>query len=223
MSELKNLQMQAQSLKATIAKVQRSLLERENAVNEKMNTMLEPGILSSFSTFRRLPFYLAPGNVGEINDVVWPYWFVTEPVLVPASSNGAPVQRSFQINAVAGFNLIYMTKTVYQRVNIAPGQVAYEYLNPDDPAGAGSTFGLSYALRDSSSQREFMNGPISLDHVGSPRFPTYSAAPQYYRPNSNLQVLFFNESALDYVVSMQLFGLRVREDQVRTLVETLEA
>jgi hypothetical protein len=216
------LKSKVDELKTQIARMSRALLNKENGVRELENKVSTPPIVSSYGAFTKLPFYLAPGNVGEINEVVWPYWIPTPMILVPSSAAGASVNTGFQVNAVAGFNMIYFTRTVFQRIDLGGGNFSYEYFNPEDPLLLGNNFGLSAVFRNGSSEREFMNTPIDLDHMGDPLYPHYFASPQFLDPSTNFQVQFFNNTPIDLFVSLQFYGLRVRLDQVKRLMATME-
>ena len=168
------------------------------------------------SNLDKLPGMLRPGNVGDINRVIWPFWFTFTPApeLAPGESSSA----SFAVTQEASFVAMAITKTVH---NLTVGPT-YTYVDPGDETGAGETPGLSFFLRDAQSSRVFMQSTIELDHIGAPRFPTILAQPMLFLPNSVVEAGYTNSNASNtYVPFVTLFGYRLRieeSEKIRSLV-----
>jgi len=157
---------------------------------------------------KSLPKWLRPGNVGEINDVFWPFFFTFDQVILPPQSS---VSSVLTVTKEAGFIWINMIKSIFSK---DPETMYLTWINPDDETAAGKTPGLKWSLRDANSTRQFSNIPIDMDHVALPRFPTTHPKPQYFMPNANVEITYFNTHATNYYVAfMTLQGYRIRQPE----------
>jgi hypothetical protein len=214
----KFLQDEKRRIQLEIAKADASLSARERALNEKasrlrQNQVKNMGSMDLETNLRNnLPKGLVPGNVGDINRVIWPFYFTTTPGTI--GPNGALV-TSISISQEAGFIMTHFSKVVYKE---APAGT-YTYVDPDTNTGAGEAPGLRMAFRNNQSQMTFVNVPMNVDHVGNPRWPTKMDSPLYLFPNSIFSVLFTNnDPAAIYVPSVAFFGYRLRsEESMRAL------
>lgn len=158
---------------------------------------------------------LTPGNIGDINSVIWPYYFTTD---VPDTPLGADETflTGFSVTQEAAFIMMSYTKSVYLVDGEEPNQT-YTYLNPD--MQQPSAPGLVFTLRDGSSSRQFYNTPMNMDHYANPRFPTKLPRPVMFLPNQVVQIAFTNrhESNL-YIPMITAFGYRIRIDQAQNLL-----
>lgn len=192
---------------------QKSLSVQEQRVKENMLKDSDPMSLKQ-NLQTKLPNYLAPGNVGDINRVIWPFYFTTDKVIVPPETN---IRTSFTVTQEASFVWMYYTKTV---LVLDTDTNAESYLDPDGVNNFAS--GLSFTIRDPQSQRQFFNRPIDLDHVGNPRWPSTLPAPQLVLPRSSLEVQFFNDDAeTTYIPSLTFFGYRIRMENANELLSTV--
>lgn len=208
------LQNQVSNLTAAVLKKELDLMKREK---EREERMASSGLKEHFSA---LPFYLAPGNVGDINNVIWPFWFSTPVVQVPIDSQ---VPTGITITQEAAFIAVMMTKTIFQRdtTGLPVGQARFEYFDPNDPAGTGETEGLRVSFRDATSTRVFVDRTFNVDHIGNPRFPTWLPAPQLFMPNVNVDVIFENAAVQEYWASISFYGLRIRIDQAQEILSNV--
>lgn len=165
---------------------------------------------------RNVPAQLMPGNVGDLNRVIWPFWFTfSAPELAPGQSSTGQLS----ITQEAAFIWMAFTKTVFKKTT---GPTAYTAIDPAQEDSTGSANGLTFQLRDSQSSRVFSQGLISLDAFGDPRYPSVLQTPVMFLPNSTVEVTYNNADATaTYVPYITLFGYRVRlqdAEQILSLV-----
>src|SRR5438445_6833223 len=166
------LQDQATSLNASIQKKIQRIQQKELRLK---NQMLNPTSLESFETRAagNLPSWLAPGNVGDLNKVVWPFLFVSTQA-APLIPNGN-ITTQISVTQEACFVFTHFTKSVYSFDSVTN---AVQYIDPNTNDDTGLADGLQFSIRDAQSTREFFDGPADLDFFGNPRFPTKLPAPQ---------------------------------------------
>lgn len=166
---------------------------------------------------RNMGNFMIPGNVGDINKVIWPFFFSTD--VTQRVTPGSNVRSAFTVTQEASFVCMNYIKTVYvvdDTVN--PEQLVY--VDADNP-NEGSP-GLSYLIRDAVSSREFFAQPQSVDQIGNPRFPFVWPTPQIFLPNSSVEVNFFNENVDNiYEVTLTFFGYRMRFEGDQRILSTI--
>lgn len=205
---LNKLMGDADQLQEQINRMAVSLLTRENDLAQKQMAL---------DRLKKLPFYLAPGNVGDVNRVIWPFWFGTVRADV-AASPAASVSTSFSVTQEAAFVAMSYTKAVFLKT---AGPFNVSYLDPTYTNGAGKATGLSFRFRDAQSTREFMQAPIDIDNFGNPLFPTKLPSPMLIMPRATIEVGFDNASANDYVVFLSFFGYRIRLEDAQNILSTV--
>ncbi len=177
----------------------------------RQSSMMESPVQSVQKQFDQLPGWLAPGNIGDINKVIWPFWFTFQAPIMTANSQGT---GSIAVTQEAGFVAVTMTKAIFADV----GGGAYQYQDPE--AGAYAP-GLSFTLRDAISTRQFMTQPVAASHLGNPRFPFSFPTPMFFLPNGVVEVQWFNNSATTYVPFLSLFGYRIRIEDAANMMSTV--
>lgn len=210
LAELNRLKNQVQSLEQMIdskaaAVAQRESLLRQGQVPNNSAQNLQ------FNLRQNLNPLLAPGNIGDINNVIWPFYFTTE---IPDESIAAneTFQTGFSVTQEAAFIWTSFTKTVY-----LDDEGSWGYLNPD--GDQPSAPGLTFTLRDGSSSRQLFNTPMNIDLYGNPRFPTKLPRPIMLLPNQVMQIAFVNSNPTNaYVPFITAFGYRVRIEQADKLL-----
>lgn len=215
-----NLKRQLERMKSLVAKEEHYLIQKEKSLKERENRLkqlvlkdTQPQNLKA-NIKAHLPNYLAPGNVGDINRVIWPFYFTTDKVEVQPNSNQ---RTSFVVTLEASFVWMYYTKTVFVKDAVSGEE---SYLDPDDTSSFAS--GLSFFMRDPQSQREFFNRPIRMEHVGNPRWPSTLPAPQMILPRSTIEVNFINETDdTIYIPQITFFGYRIRMEHQQELLSTV--
>lgn len=208
------LKQKADQLKAQISTLAAVLMKKETDIERKKVALSNLKAVSTISKKPELPFFMTPGNVGDVNSVLWPFYFTTERVIVPPASQ---INAGFSVTQEAAFVMIAFTKAVFLREE--EPALNYTYLDPDAPAYGGKAQGLSFTFRDSQSTREFVSTTLDLDHVGNPRFPTYLPAPMLMLPNSNLQITWNSQNNEDqtFVPFLTFFGYRIRIEDAKQI------
>lgn len=211
---LNNLRNQVSSIKNIVDSKANAVAAREAQVRQLQVPMNNARDLEK-NLQRNLGPMLAPGNVGDINQIIWPFYFTTE---VPSSSlaQNETFQTGFSVTQEACFVLMSITKVVY--LESAPNE--FVYADPNDySVAANSCPGLQFTIRDGSSSRQFFNFPMEMSHYGNPRFPTKLPRPIMFLPNQNVQIAFTNtHESNKYLPTITGFGYRMRiEDAQRFL------
>lgn len=158
---------------------------------------------------------LTPGNLGDINRVIWPFFFTTD---TPEESIGQnqTFQTGFSVTQEAAFILMSFTKTVYLETD----ENEFTYADPNDSSIANNLCpGLTFTLRDGSSSRQLFNTPIEMGHYGNPRFPTILPRPIMFLPNQNVQIAFTNTHPTNlYLPKITCFGYRIRVEDAQNFL-----
>jgi len=141
----------------------------------------------------------APGNVGDINDVIWPFWFTFDSRDIAANQS---FQSSVTITQEAAFIWRYSMVSVYE-----PGLDGAAVL-ASGPSIPNALFKL---LRDPQSTRIFHDLPETISGY-DPNFPYFLAAPMLLMPNSAMQLNLSYEGGLanSYRPIHSIFGYRIR-------------
>lgn len=161
---------------------------------------------------------LMPGNVGDINKVVWPFWYTfTAPELSPGvSSNG-----SFTTSQEAAYIWLSFTCVVFKRTGIGPNY-DYSAIDVNDESANGDINGLNIVFRDAQSSRVFQKNPMPIEAVGNPQFPTVLRSPVMFLPNSTVECLFTNNDSTNvYVPFVTFFGYRVRIQDAQNILSLI--
>lgn len=213
-----NLVAKLQELERAVM-LQKQYNDKRTAELDRLENTLRQGLVPNKSTqdlerniSRNMMNAFVPGNVGDINKVLWPFWFSTDLTLLEPGQN---VPLRFSVTQEAGFAYMSLTKTVFDFDDVTN---ELTYVDPDEPV-IGESPGLSYILRDPQSGREFHNIPQSLDMVGNPRWPAALPVPYFYLPNSNVEFSVINSHPTNiYYVQITLFGYRVRVEDARQIL-----
>lgn len=162
---------------------------------------------------------LMPGNVGDINRVIWPFWFTTEDVKVAPSQ---AINANFTVTQEAAFVMLSMTRAVFVEESGQANAGQYQFIDPDAVGAAGKTNGLTFTIQDSQSSRSLMNTPWNINQVGYWKKPTVFPTPVLFLPNSNIEVTWQNDNqANTYRPKLTFFGYRVRIDHAKDILSTV--
>lgn len=203
-NKLKSLNDQFNKEKAALEQ-----LERQTSAGHVSNTGPR-SMLHNMSS--ALNPYEMPGNVGDINRIVWPFWFNSDDIILGPNQGG---QSNISITQEAGFILLYYTASVFQE--IAPGE--YAYVDPEAVGSAGKANNLNFEFMDSSSSRRFMNRPMAISSVGYWKQPTTLPQPLFFLPNSNIQINYSNDDQFTvYRPRISFFGYRFRLDNAKDVL-----
>jgi len=162
-----------------------------------------------------IPTKLMPGNVGDINRVIWPFWFTfTAPELQPNQTS----QASFSVTQEAAFIWMAFSKVVFKRTGGGPYSYTAIDSNQEDPS-VGEANGLTFQFRDAQSSRVFSQQPVPIDAFGDPNFPSVLQTPVMFLPNSTVECLYSNsDSSAIYVPHITMFGYRVRLENAEQIL-----
>lgn len=216
-SQLKELQIlrdQVTSLAQFVESKEKQIKQQESLIAQGQMPSNAPQNLQ-YNLQHSLGPLMAPGNVGDLNSVIWPYYFTTE---TPDSSlaPNQTFQTGFSVTQEAAFIMMSFTKTVYLDT---AGQWGYldENLNPSAP-------GLQFTFRDGSSSRQLFNTPINMDLYGNPRFPSKFSRPIMLLPNQVMQIQFINTHPTNsYVPFITAFGYRIRIEEAQKFLSLVYA
>lgn len=157
-----------------------------------------------------------PGNVGDINRVIWPFWFTTSKVTLAPNQS---INANFTVTQEAGFVMMSYTRAIFMEAAQAGNFVL---IDPDQPNGSGKANDLSFTIRDSQSSRIFNNIPQNANQVGYWKKPTILPTPQLFLPNSNIQISWQNNSQTNtYRPFLSFFGYRLRIDHAKDILGTV--
>lgn len=216
MQMLSQLQFQTDSLSNIVSSKASSLSQKESLLRQGQLPVNGPQDLER-NMSRNLGPTLAPGDLGDINKVIWPFFFSTELPNTAIAPNQT-FQTGFSITQEAAFIMMAVTKTAYVQNVVDPDK--FTYADPNDPSlGFDSTPGLSFTMRDGSSSRQFFNQPIGLSQYGNPRFPTKLPRPIMFLPNQSIQIAFINSHASNvYLPFITVFGYRMRIEDAQNFL-----
>ena len=121
---------------------------------------------------RILPAGMVPGNVGHMNEVMWPFFHVVtiDFGLNPTYSNSTRQAQSFQVTQEACLLLSKITRKSY----------SYD--------AAGELAPLQVTLRDRQSSRQLNDRPIPLQMFGRKSCPSILPTPYLIMPNGFFEV-----------------------------------
>jgi hypothetical protein len=186
MAELQKLRQQVSSLTQFVQAKSNNLSQRESLMKQNYQQTMNSRSLESNLSQTLGPMF-APGNLGDLNKILWPYYFSTEIPTFSIAPN-TTFQTGFSVTQEAAFIWMSYTKAVYLETPDGGG-VQWTYLNPNQGSGVGNFApGLTFSLRDGSSSRQFMNTPMNMGAYGNPRFPTKFPISMMLMPNQVMQI-----------------------------------
>lgn len=160
---------------------------------------------------------LRPGNVGDINKIVWPFWLTTTDSIINPNSTK---QGNITVTQEAAFIWISYQKVVMLEDPFDSQE--YQYVDPDQPGASGKSNGITFSMRDSQSSRTFMNTPLEMDLIGHWKYPSVLATPQLMLPNSNMEFNYNNNTTdTRYRPFITLYGLRVRIEDAKNILSLI--
>lgn len=212
---------QLDTMRKQVVAIQKIVDSKEQAISVQESKLRQGQMPNNsaqnlqFNLSNSLGPLLTPGNIGDINSVIWPFYFTTDRPDSPIDP-GQTFLTGYSVTQEAAFIFMSFTKTVYLVEGEDPNE-SWTYL-PPAPFQASAP-GLVFTLRDGSSSRQLYNTPTNLDHYGSPRFPTKFPRPVMLLPNQVMQIAFTNTHASNrYVPFITAFGYRIRIDEAQKLL-----
>jgi hypothetical protein len=217
--KLNNLQVQVAQMQAANNAKNSQLNMREAALRQ--GTVPVNGPQDVMTNLRNvLPDYLVPGNLGDVNKVIWPFWFTNITPELPAAVGGTQSQATAMVTITqeAAFIITAFMKSVFLHDTIAN---TFTYVDPSNFGQAGQTPGLSMTIQDAQSSRVFMSNPIDLDTVGDGIYPQELPTPIMFLPNSVIKTQLFNSSASAYVPWITYLGVRCRIEDAQRIMSLI--
>jgi len=170
-----------------------------------------------YNMSRKQGYPMAPGNIGDINQVYWPFWYSTSKVTL---TPGDAAASEFTVTQEAAFIITGYTKSVFKESNVTPGN--FEYIDSDQAGAAGKIARLAFTFRDAVSSRVFHDKPMDINEVGYWRNPTKMSTPMLLLPNAAFEVEWVNNDANNtYVPYLTFYGVRVRVEKAREILGTV--
>lgn len=199
--------------------IKKPMTEAErNAAMKKQLAHRKANVKDQFmQKITHLPKHLRPGNVGDINNVIWPGIFTSTPVELAPNTT---VQSSFVVNAEAAFIITHLAKVVF--VKTGAGPYVYTAIDIDDESAGGDIDDLFFQIRDAQSGRIFSRVPVNIESLGDGSHPTHFDTPFMVLPNSTVEVIFSNNhQTKTYVPIITAYGTRARvQNQLQHLGTT---
>lgn len=119
--KLNNLQVQLAQMNAANQAKKSQLDAREGALRQ--GTVPVNGPQDVMTNLRNiLPDYLVPGNLGDVNKVIWPFWFTNITPELPAAVGGTQSQATAMVTVTqeAAFIITHFMKSVFVHTSITP-------------------------------------------------------------------------------------------------------
>lgn len=189
-----------------IQKARAELRKQEQSLKSRRSLMEGQSLIAkddlALSLQKIIPRYLEPRNIGQIDSVMWDFFFPltvdfgTDPTYDETSRRTATVQVSQE----SAFLLVGISRS---------------YQNNGD-AGFGAP--LQVTIRDNQSSRQFNDTPIPLQNIGLKGQPTKLDTPLLLQPNSRISLEVSSWLDGDQLVTtgsgvheFVLYGMRVRD------------
>lgn len=158
-----------------------------------------------------------PGNIGDINQVIWPFFF---PFSATQDVNpGQSTFESFSVTQEAAFLWRYTIKAVFE---FSGGD--YTYIDPYNfDESVNNANGLKMVIRDAQSTREFHGRTFEdVDNIGTGNFPSLNPSTVLLLPNQTMQIQFTNsDPARVYRPFVVFVGYRVRLEDAQKILSTV--
>lgn len=158
-----------------------------------------------------LPARLLPGNVGDLNEVTWPFWYTgtfdfgINPTYGPQTKS----LQSFQVSNEAAFLLM------------AIGRKAWDNTN------AGDLAPLQVEVRDRQSSRQFNDRPMTIQNIGKKSRKSILPTPMLIQQNAfmDITVTSWLPAAMTTVGNgkheIYFFGYRIRGEDIKKAYSTI--
>lgn len=219
------LSKQEQDLQNRIAQIRQEyqkearLLKNAESLHKGGSVPSEGGKTLEHNLKNQLSPKFVPGNVGDINRVIWPFWFTSSKVTLEPNTTA---QGNITVTQEAAF--IWVSYQITVMLEDVGNPNNYEYIDPDQPGASGKFNDLTFLFIDSRSQRQYSNRPVDANQAGHWKFPTILPTPQLILPNANLEWNFTNNNANNtYRPFISMFGYRVRVEHAKDILELLKA
>jgi hypothetical protein len=189
-----------------IQKARGEIRRQEQTLKSKRNLLEGQPLISkddlASSLQKIIPRYLEPRNIGQIDSVMWDFFF---PLTVDFGTDPTYDETTRQT----------VTTQVSQESAFLLVGISRAYENNGD-AGFGAP--LQVTIRDNQSTRQFNDNPIPLQTIGLKGQPTAFDTPLLLQPNSRISLEVSSWLDGDQLVTVGsgkhefvLYGMRVRD------------
>jgi hypothetical protein len=171
-----------------------------------LSSKFDSGILTGFK----------PGNIGEINNVIWPFAFQFSADDLAPNGSGS---FSFSVTQEAGFLMRQISHATFRK-----NGNDYEYIDPfyfDE--SANSPNGLVFTIEDAQSSRVY-NGRVSEDiaMLGNANYPKIYPSTVFLLPNQTMLINMSNTNQVEtYRSFVTVWGYRVRVADSQNILSTV--
>jgi len=161
-----------------------------------------------------LPKHLVPSNVGNLKEILWPYWLHFE---FDFSVNNDAV---FPVNGITE-----ITRQISQEAGFIVTSIFRDYKS-SGIGGRGCP--LKMTIRDRQSTRQFNDEPIQLQHIGEKGEGTVLSTPYLFMPNARITLELSSILGADYTAtnesgyqSITMFGYRIRTEDASIIANKI--
>lgn len=177
-----------------------------NGSAANLQDKFQRGILAGFQ----------PGNIGDINSVIWPFFFQFSASDVNPNQS---VIQSFSVTQEAGFLIRQISQSSFLKTG--PN---YSYIDPflaDESLNSAN--GLVFGLQDAQSTRQYNGRALEdISMLGSANFPTIYPSTVFLLPNQTMQLTLANNDPVNvYRTFVTVFGYRVRVANAQQMLSTV--
>ena len=199
-----------------IQESRRALRQKERNLSTRSKFLRNQPLVADGGNLRAnldkiLPKHLSPKNIGEYNEVMWPFWygfefdFGTDPTYTSLTRK----IESIQISQESAFLL-----TTISRAH-------------DSRGGAGQNAPLQFTLRDNQSSRQFNDKPLPIQMIGTTGDLTHLDTPLYIRPNASLSLELTSWLPTDFATigsgkhEIMVHGFRIRNEDANKVLASI--
>ena len=159
-----------------------------------------------------LPQRLLPGNVGQLSEVQWPFYYQINFDLgnLPVIDRNTRQIKSFQVSQEAAFLLMTICRKSY----------TYDLGNDLAP--------LQFEIRDRQSSRVLSDKPVPMQMIGKRGLPTILPTPFLMMPTDFMDVTLSSwltttsqTGTASGKIGLMFFGYRVRVDQQGQILSSM--
>lgn len=213
--DLNQLARNIDELKAYMSKLrkdEKTLIMREKALASEFQVPLSnPQNLKS-KMVHGLPAHLVPGNVGNLYDVTWPFWYVANFDFGenPTISTSLRQTKSFSVSQEAAFILLGISRA------------------SDEATTLGGAYGpWQVNFQDRQSSRKLNDLPIPFQMLGSKANITPLPTGYLIMPNAFIDIEMSGSNVTPFVATgsakhqLMFHGVRIRVEAADKILSTI--
>lgn len=195
-----------------LRKDERALIAREQALASEFQIPLSNPQQLKNKMVHGLPSHLVPGNVGNLYDVTWPFWYVAnfDFGVDPVISSTLRQSKSFTVSQEAAFILLGISRASDEATSTA---------------GAYGPWELNFSDRQSS--RRLNDKPIPFQVIGSKANITPLPTGYLLLPNASIDVEMGGQNPAGFASTgsgkhqVMFHGVRIRVEAADKILSTI--